>query len=153
MNSGSRQELMQETREIVATSGFETLRLTCGQDRLLRLVLDHPTRRVTIDDTTRMNLRLRKALAARGYPMDEYRVEVESPGADRPLYEPRHYARFVGERVRVVRRGGEVKDRVVVGTLTSADTASFRLTPDHGEPLLIPYADVAEARLDPKLPF
>ena len=81
MNSGSRHELLQETRTLVADSGFEALRLTLGADRMLHLVLDHPTRRVTIDDTTRMNLRLRKALAARGFPTDDLRIEVESPGA------------------------------------------------------------------------
>jgi ribosome maturation factor RimP len=153
MDAGTRHALTEETRAVVEGSGFEALRLTFGADGLLRLVLDHPTRRVTIDDTTRMNLRLRKALAARGFPVDDVRIEVESPGADRPLFAPRHYARFVGQRIRVVRRGGEVKDRVVIGLLSSADTASFRLTPEKGEPLLIAYADVAEARLDPKLPF
>lgn len=145
--------MLKETRALVADSGFETLRIALGADGLLRLVLDHPSRRVTVHDAARMNLRLRGALAARGFPTDDLRIEVESPGADRPLTEPRHYARFVGERVRVVRRGAEVSPRVVVGTLEHADAAGFVVAPDKGDPLALVYGDVAEARLDPRLPF
>jgi ribosome maturation factor RimP len=153
MKPEARHALLQDVRTIVAESGFESLRLTVGQDRTLRLVLDHPARRVTVEDTTRMNLRLRKALAARGHPMDEFTVEIESPGADRALTEPRHYARFRGERVRVVRRGEGLKQRVLVGVITAASERGFTLKPEDGPALDLVFADVAEARLDPALPF
>jgi len=154
MNAETRNAALRETRALVLASGFETLKLALGSDGLLRLVLDHPTRRVTVEDTARMNVRLRKALLARGVPTDDFRIEVESPGAARPLTEPKHYARFVGERVRVVRRGGgETAGRVVTGALEAADAQAIRVRPESGEPATIPYAEIAEARLDPILPF
>lgn len=153
MKPEARHALLNDVRTIVTDSGFEALRLVIGQDGTIRLVLDHPSRRVTVEDTTRMNVRLRKALEARGYPVDDFALDVESPGADRALSEPRHYVRFKGERVRVVRRGENLKQRVVTGVITAASDRGFTLKPESGPALDLAYADVSEARLDPVLPF
>jgi ribosome maturation factor RimP len=153
MNSEARRALLNDVRGLVEASGFETLRLTVGQDHFLRLVLDHPARRVTVEDTTRMNVRIRKGLAARGYDMDTFQIEVESPGADRALIEPKHYVRHVGERVRIVRRGEGLTQRVVTGDLTAADERGCVLKIKGKDPLSLPYAEISEARLDPELPF
>ncbi|HYC76466.1 MAG TPA: hypothetical protein VEI02_02455 [Planctomycetota bacterium] len=153
MKPEERHALMDAVRDVVESAGFEVFRLAVGQDRRIRLVLDHPTRKVSVEDVARTNVRLRRALAEHGFDMDAFALEVESPGADRPLLEPKHYRRFVGERVRLVRKSGDMRDRVLVGRLAAADDVGVRLEIPGREPLAIVWRDVSEARLDPELPF
>jgi ribosome maturation factor RimP len=153
MDANARRKVLSDARGVVEDSGFETLRATFGQDRLLRIVLDREERKVTVDDATRMNLRLRAALRARGHDVDLMRIEIESPGADRALTEPRHFKRFLGERVRVVLRGAAATRRVLNGVLARSDDASFTLEVEGGGVETFRFADVAETRLDQALPF
>ena len=77
---------------------------------------------------------------------------MESPGALRPLRSRRHFEKSLGQRVRIVRRS-TAAGRVVAGVLREVGASGFRLELDGGATVDVPFDDVAEARLDPKLPF
>ncbi|MEM9135318.1 MAG: ribosome maturation factor RimP [Actinomycetota bacterium] len=55
-----------------------------------------------------------------------YTLEVSSPGLERPLRTPTHFARAVGEQV-VIKRVADVEPRRLRGTLTAADGESLGL--------------------------
>jgi ribosome maturation factor RimP len=77
----------------------------------------------------------------------EYEVDVSSPGPDRPLRRPEHFARYVGRRVRL-RTDEPVAGRTKFkGTLVEAGGDDLALDAESGERLHIPYAAVVRGNL------
>ena len=82
-----------------------------------------------------------------------YTLEVTSPGLERPLRTPRHFARAVGESVKVKARpsGDEsAEDRRLAGVLAAADDDGIvvRTTDREGAPVdrRLAYDDIERAR-------
>lgn len=89
---------------VISDAGMdlENVRVTAvGRRRLLRIVVDGDGG-VTLDDITKISRAVSAELDENG-AMGEtpYTLEVSSPGADRPLTEPRHWRRAAGRLVRV----------------------------------------------------
>jgi ribosome maturation factor RimP len=75
-----------------------------------------------------------------------YALEVSSPGLERPLRTPTHFARAVGETVSVKTRAGDDHGaRRVRGVVTAADAAGFDLTLDDTTVQRVAYDDVGQA--------
>ena len=82
------------------------------------------------------------------YVLDAYRsdytVDVSSPGPERPLRKPEHFAAALGRTVSVRTDGGKKRRR---GRLTAADDVEITLeTGDAGE-VRIPYDAIVRANL------
>ena len=76
----------------------------------------------------------------------EYAVDVSSPGVERPLRRPEHFARFVGHRV-ALRTAEPVAGRSKFkGELTDAGTTALTLRVDDAD-FAIPYTAVVRANL------
>jgi ribosome maturation factor RimP len=113
------------------------LTVLAAQGGMLRLVVDHPdgvTHEVCADVT--------RVLERAGL-LDEYGVEVWSPGPEPPLRRPEHFRRALGRRVRI-RVEGEDGARSVSGTLVDADDAAVRVEAAGGV-VEIPLARVRRA--------
>lgn len=78
----------------------------------LRLFIDHPDG-VGIDLCERVTMQVRDLLA-------DYALEVSSPGLDRPLVRPEHFARFVGHEARIRTADPIDGRRNFTGRLTAA---------------------------------
>jgi ribosome maturation factor RimP len=59
----------------------------------------------------------------------EYTLEVTSPGLERPLRTPEHFARAVGDVVAVKTRAGVTGDRRIQGVLVAADAQGITIRP------------------------
>ncbi len=99
--------LQQTIEEAVKGLGFELVELERSAGGLLRVDIDHPwspgdaePRFVTVEDCERVTRQLQYALEVEG--VDYKRLEVSSPGIDRPLRDARDFERFEGELVDVV---------------------------------------------------
>ena len=75
-----------------------------------------------------------------------YQLIVSSPGLDRPLAKPEHFARFVGQQAAVRYTPPEGGRRQVTGRLLGFAADQVRLQCDGGE-VDIPWADVEDAHL------
>jgi ribosome maturation factor RimP len=84
--------------------------------RILRVYLDKEGG-PNVDDLSRVSRQLSDILDARDAVEGAYTLEVSSPGINRPLRRPEHYARFVGKRVRVRTRDMINGRRSFLGTL------------------------------------
>jgi ribosome maturation factor RimP len=71
----------------------------------------------------------------------EYTVDVSSPGIERPLRRPEHFAAVVGQRVKL-----RTPDKRLRGTVVAAGPESVRLGFDEGE-TEIPYGQIVRANL------
>ncbi len=101
-------------------------------------------RRVAVDDCARASRAL-EAWLDRGGPLgSRYVLEVSSPGLDRPLRWPRHWAQFVGRDVQATVAGlGRIRARIVA----VPDEGTVVLEPAGREARTVPLADVRDARL------
>ena len=107
--------------------------------RVLAVELPSPTRiRVYIDHEDGVD----HALDA--YRSD-YAIEVSSPGPDRPLRRPEHFADVVGERVSVRVEGGRKKR--YRGLLTDAGDDTITLEAGDAGEIHIPYEAIVRANL------
>lgn len=71
----------------------------------------------------------------------EYTVDVSSPGVERPLRRPEHFAAVVGRRVKVRTPGKRLR-----GEVLAADDGHVTLGFDEGT-TEIPYAEIVRANL------
>ena len=109
----------------------------------LRLYIDHPEG-VNLALCERVTGELRDLL-------DNYALEVSSPGVDRPLTKPDHFRRFLGHRVKV-RTADAIEGRHnFTGTLTAADERSVCVDPGSGA-VEIPLDRVRRSNLVPEPP-
>lgn len=75
-----------------------------------------------------------------------YRLDVSSPGVDRPLRLPRQYKKNVGRRLRVHYRIDDGHTETE-GELTAADEETITLAPKKGQPRPIRYDDIVWAKV------
>jgi ribosome maturation factor RimP len=110
----------------------------------LRLFIDHPDG-VTLELCERVTNHLADY-------RERYSLEVSSPGQDRPLTKPQHYARFLGHRARVRLRGGAARahrdHKSVTGELVGASDHEVTIAAPDGI-LTIAYEEIARSNLVP----
>lgn len=76
-----------------------------------------------------------------------YSLEVSSPGIERALRTPAHFARAAGATVAVKTRPQVPGERRLQGTLLSSDDSGFTLAVDGAdEPVRLAYGDIDRAR-------
>lgn len=83
---------------------------------------------ITVDDCERVTRQLQRVLEVEGCAYE--RLEVSSPGLDRPLKKPADYARFEGEQIELTLKlpfKGRKKYRGELRTLGEGANASWRL--------------------------
>jgi len=114
--------------------------------RSLRVTIDCPGG-VRLDDCSRVHKRLKEAFLAHGLDPGDFRIEVESPGADRLLSTPRDFERFRGSRVRVKLRQPRDGRRRFVGVLEGADEEKLAISTEDGGPVELPRAEIESVRL------
>ena len=79
----------------------------------------------------------------------EYTLEVSTPGLERALRSPEHFAKAVGSTVAVKTRPHTGGDRRIKGALVAADDDSITIHPDGAEPdatRQVALADIERAR-------
>jgi ribosome maturation factor RimP len=89
-----------------------------GRGAVLRLVIDRPDGGVTLDDCERASNTASAVLDVND-PIDHpYRLEVSSPGAERPIRRPEEWTAAIGRRINVRLREGD-SELVLEGKLVS----------------------------------
>ena len=112
----------------------------------LRVYLDHPEA-VTIDHCEAVSRVLSDKLDEVDPIEGSYVLEVSSPGADRVLRKPEHFARFMGQKVEVRLYRPRDGAKSLVGELEGCaeDGAVTLKTPK--ESVTVPKQDIAQVRL------
>ena len=120
---------------------------------VLRLFIDKEGG-VTLDDCATVSRLVGDLLDAEGLSdaIDgRYRLEVSSPGLDRPLVKPEHFQRFVGSRAKLTTKLPHDGRRRFEGEILEADAMSIRLRgEDEAGEWSFPYEMIEKARLIPE---
>jgi len=114
--------------------------------RVLRLYLDKEGG-PNVDDLGRVSRQLSEILDLNNAVEGAYVLEVSSPGINRQLKRPDHFARFVGKRVRVRTRDMIVGRRSFLGILEQVLPDRIVLEQD-GTPYSIPFAAIEKSNYE-----
>ena len=103
-----------------------------GSRSVLRLYIDKEGG-VTIGDCEAASIEISTVLDVENFSSTPYRLEVSSPGAQRPLRTEKDFGRIKGRRVRVDMRGESGKEQAVSGTVAGCRNGRLVLITDSGE--------------------
>ncbi|MFM9053712.1 MAG: ribosome maturation factor RimP, partial [Solirubrobacterales bacterium] len=81
---------------------------------------------------------------------ESYSLEVSSPGPERPLTQPEHFARFEGRRAKLTTREKIDGRRNFIGTIIGSDETTVTLGFDETV-IAIPLGEIEKARLAPEV--
>jgi len=136
---------------VVTGMGYELVDLQASNGgRLLRLFIDKAGG-VGVEDCAAVSRQLTRVLEVEG--VDYERLEVSSPGLDRPLRKAGDFARFAGQKADVrMRMPDATGRRRFVGVLRGADGERVSLEVEgSGQTVALAIADIDRAKLVPEL--
>ena len=134
---------------VVAGMGYELVELQAANGgRMLRLFIDKPGG-IDVEDCAAVSRQLSRVFEVEGIEYD--RLEVSSPGLDRPLRKGSDFARFAGHKADVRMRTPDATGRRrFVGVLRGAEDGSVAMELE-GQTVRLALDDVERARLVPEL--
>ncbi len=137
----------------LAGMGFELVdaRAT-GGGRFLAIFIDRPagtTAGITVDDCAEVSRQLQRVFEVEG--IDYERLEVSSPGLDRPLRKPADFERFAGSRVDVRMRAPDATGRKRFTGLLKSARDGIAVVEVDGREVALNVSDMDRARLVPEL--
>ena len=146
-------EVRDEVRQLAAPladeAGYELVDIEFavnGRDRVVRVLLDKPGG-ITVGDCSMFSRRLADCLEMNQTLPGSYRLEVSSPGMDRPLRTLEAVARFAGRRVALTTQEAVEGRRNFEGTLIGPDGERVGVRLDEGQEHWFGWAGIKSARL------
>jgi ribosome maturation factor RimP len=152
--TGIEREIAKLAEPSIEALGFRLVRIkvSARDGGTVQVMAERPEGQMTIDDCVAISRKLSELFEARDPMPGGYRLEVSSPGIDRPLVRPSDFASWVGHEAKL-----ELKELVdgrkrFRGVIEGADDdeALLRIElPGETEPqtIGIPFALISEAKL------
>jgi ribosome maturation factor RimP len=145
---------------VLADLGFRLVRvkLSAQAGTTVQIMAERPDGTMTVDDCEKVSQALSPVLDVEDPVKQAYRLEISSPGIDRPLVRISDFTRALGLEARVemnhgVGEDGRKRFRGLIGAVEGEGTAAhIKLTrtdakPGESEEVLLPLRDIGEARL------
>ncbi|TFH12008.1 MAG: ribosome maturation factor RimP [Nitrosomonadales bacterium] len=138
-------ELLEST---LTGMGYELVEVErSARGKLLRIFIDKPSG-ISLDDCVAVSHHLSRLFAVENIVYDK--LEISSPGLDRPLRKKSDFIRFTGELVKLKLRFALQGQRNFVGILREVNDGTLKLEVD-GEILDLELSNLEKAHLVPKL--
>ena len=138
------------TQEVVSDLGYELvdIELTGNRSRqVIRVYIEKPEG-ILLADCVAVSRKLGERLDDEDVIENSYRLEISSPGIERPLRKIQDYERYVGHQVRIRLKGRLKGKRKIAGKLDEVEDNIVRIISQHGEKVSFSLADIAKANLD-----
>lgn len=133
----------------VAGLGYEFVHLEwVPRSGLMRVYLDKEGG-VNVDDCARVSDHLTRSMAVEG--IDYERLEVSSPGLDRPLARERDFERFAGRKAKVVLRMPMNGRKTITGVIGESKNGTVTFSTEGNLVFVVEVANIDKARLVPEL--
>ena len=137
----------------LAGMGFELVDTqVSGGGRLLRIFIDRPagsSAGITVDNCAEVSRQLTRVFAVEG--IDYERLEVSSPGLDRPLRKAADFARFAGSKVDLRMRTPDASGRRRFTGLLRGLDGGVATVQVEGHDVALNLDDIERARLVPNV--
>ena len=134
---------------VVAGMGYELVDVQASNGgRFLRLFIDKPSG-INVDDCAAVSRQLARVFEVEGIDYD--RLEVSSPGLDRPLRKQADFVRFAGQKAELRMRHADAGGRrKFAGVLKGADAGQVKIEVE-GQTFALALDDIDRAKLVPEL--
>ena len=141
---------LQQTLESTLTGlGYELVDFErSGKGKLLRVYIDKTGGGINVDDCASVSNHLSRVFAVDG--IDYERLEISSPGLDRPLKKEQDFVRYTGHKARIKVRVPVAGQRNFVGVLRETRGGKVELEVD-GSTVSLELANLDRARLVPAI--
>ena len=142
-------ELTRRLQALLGEEMFELWELDLASQSgqtVVRILVDRPTG-VTMADCAYWNKKIGRYLEAEDVVPGSYVLEVGSPGIERPLSRPEHFARYVGRTVEVRLHDLHEGRRTFRGELRQAGEGTILLEDPAVGRVSLPYAAIHRARV------
>ena len=135
----------------VSAMGYSLVRVAISggsYNPVLQIMVERSDdRSMTVDDCAELSRAISAVLDVADPIASAYRLEVSSPGIDRPLVKPADFQRFAGE-VAKVETGQPIEGRKrFQGRLLGVADGAVRLKLDEGDEVVLPLDAVTRAKL------
>mgnify|MGYP002882057392 FL=1 len=145
---------LEKTIETFVSSSLDSLGYELVQAKvldpgggLLQIMCERKSREMmTIEDCVKISNEISGVLTGEGLLPKDWRLEVSSPGVDRPLVKPSDYDRFKGHEISVEALGFSKKKKPVKGKLLGISGNLVKLFMD-GETLELDITAITKANL------
>ena len=135
----------------VKSLGYDLVRVQMiggTSDPTLQVMAERPdTRQLDLADCETISRRLSDWLDANDPIEGGYRLEVSSPGIDRPLTRLQDFADWAGHDARVTLAEQRDGRKQYSGTLDGVDGETVKLTDKSGQPHAFPFSEISTAKL------
>jgi len=135
----------------VKNLGYDLVRVMMiggASDPTLQVMAERPdTRQLDIADCERISHRLSECLDLADPIEGSYRLEVSSPGIDRPLTRLKDYKDWAGHEVRLHLGAPHEGRKNFTGTLQGAEGEQVLILTKDGEAHALPFHEIASAKL------
>jgi ribosome maturation factor RimP len=140
-------EIERMVAPVIEAAGLELVDVTFRREaggKVLRLTVDR-NGGVDLDTIAVTSEKVSRRLDVEGFDPGPYRLELSSPGVERPLRRPGDFARRVGERVQVRAEDDAGGETEVVGTIVAATDDEVTIDTEGG-PRSVPHASIRTAK-------
>ena len=135
----------------VRSLGYELVRVMMiggATDPTLQVMAERPdTRQLDIADCERISHRLSEILDLADPIEGSYRLEVSSPGIDRPLTRLKDFADWAGHEARITLAEPRGDRKHFTGTLLGLEGQTVQLHAKDGQDYGLTFSDIASAKL------
>jgi ribosome maturation factor RimP len=135
---------------VVAAMGYALVRVTVsgGNSPVLQVMVERADERsMTVEDCAEISRAVSAVLDVEDPIAGAYRLEVSSPGIDRPLVKPADFERFAGEVAKVETIAPVDGRKRFQGKLLGISGGAVRLKLDEGAEVALPLDTVRRAKL------
>jgi len=150
-------DLSRLIRPAIEALGFEFVGLeylSNPKNRLVRIYIDREPEGISVDNCAEVSNEVSALLDVEDPVSGHYSLEVSSPGVERPLFEPEHYRRFIGERARIHLFAPMEDDtgsrRKLTGRIVDADDQRVVMEVE-GDNVAVSFDEVRRANLKPDM--
>ena len=134
---------------LLEAEGFALIEVEYLRERnglTLRVIIDKEEG-ITLDDCANVSSQLGDLLDAKLERLGPYKMEVSSPGLDRPLTKLKHFEYFKGRQV-FIRMGDPLAGALDLRGVLMGMSHGVVTLEAKGQAISVPYDDIREARLD-----
>jgi len=124
--------------------GFELVDVEISPAKIVRVFIDKPEG-VTIEDCENVSHHLSKLFLVE--EIEYNRLEISSPGVERPLKKLEDFVRFSGQTVKIKLHELVNGQKVYQGKIMAVEGDTIKLSIEKGEILAIDFNNLARARL------
>src|SRR5215203_43534 len=135
----------------VKSLGYDLVRVAMiggTSDPTLQVMAERPdTRQLDLADCERVSRHLSEVLDLSDPIEGSYRLEVSSPGIDRPLTRLKDFSDWAGQEARITLAEPHDGRKQFTGTLRAPDGEEVRLTDKEGREHVLPFSAISSAKL------